>query len=145
MSCTWVPSAWWLQRVTRFGDQWSYQLVEFQPRWFPSKKLLVFTGWTAKAIYALKIKMFHGQCKLSAIEERTIRYTLCVFGIRIYTRAWFTCSSAPQKFKMTSSSSGTYKYCTADYYRTGVCHMWAKIVIDKKLVRLFLPPLTCMK
>lgn len=49
--------------------------------------------WMARAIYALKIFIFHKQLEISTSELKGIK-DVCVFIVRLHIYAWFSCTSA---------------------------------------------------
>lgn len=49
--------------------------------------------WMAKAIYSLKIYLFRDQIEFAAGVLEGLR-EVCVFIIRLYTKAWFQCTSS---------------------------------------------------
>jgi len=91
------------------------QLVQFQPRDDYREQLqlsLVFLGsvseahvhirtpgaihrarWMAKLIYSLKIPIFRSQLKMAA-RELSAPGEFCVYVVKVYLKAWYTCGSA---------------------------------------------------
>ncbi|XP_029346464.1 uncharacterized protein LOC115034269 [Acyrthosiphon pisum] len=49
--------------------------------------------WMSRAIYCLKIYIFRNQYSLSSSEKNSIR-DICVFIVRFYLKAWFSCTTA---------------------------------------------------
>lgn len=49
--------------------------------------------WLSKAIYALKIFMFHSEFKLTKREKSALR-DFCIFVVKFYVKAWFGCTNA---------------------------------------------------
>src|SRR6218665_3403561 len=109
------------------------QLVQFQPRDDYRELLqlsLVFLGsvseahvhirtpgaihrarWMAKLIYSLKIFIFRSQFKMTARELSALG-EFCVFVVKVYLKAWYTCGSA-----VSAPRHDLQPTCIRDLYR----------------------------